>query len=107
MFELEYVVLPSDPSNVLRSTYALELIEKDLREVCNVVKAGASLLCAPSTDTLIVVFTSFNEGRQLNIHIKAQSINSQSLVNLLSKIGSRLREQGYVMTLATSSSIFK
>ena len=104
---MEYTILPSDPSNVLRSTYSLELIEKELKEICNVVKAGASLLCAPSADVLVLVFTSFNEGRQLSVRLKVQSHNSQSLVNILSQLATRLREQGYVMTLATSSSIFR
>lgn len=107
MFEVEYIVLPSDPTNFLMSTHALEIIERDLKEICNVVKAGASLLCAPSPDSLITVFTSFGEGRQLNVHLKIQSTNSQTLVNLLSQLTSKLKDQGYVMTLAISSSIFR
>ena len=103
MFEVEYTVLPSEPSLAFKVQYLIEIIEKELSEVCKVVKVGASLICAPNENVLVLVYTRFNESRQLSAYLKLQSYNAIQIVEIISKLSTALRRNGYVITLATSS----
>ena len=104
MFRVEFTLLSPDPFNTSRLPYAIESIEKELSDICTPIKAGATIICSPSKDSLIVVYTAFNETKQLNVYIRVESLDAQTLVQIVDKINKRIRQEGYVMTLSRTFS---
>jgi len=104
MFRVEFALLSPDPFNVSRLPYAMESIEKELHDICTPIKVGASVMCAPSKDSLVVVYTAFNENKQLSVYIRVESLDAQTLVQIVDKINKKIRQEGYVMTLSRTFS---
>lgn len=104
MFRVEFTLLSSDPFSTSKLPYAIESIERELSDVCTPIKAGATIMCAPSKDSLIVVYTAFNETKQLNVYIRVESLDAQTLVQIIDKINKKIRQEGYVMTLSRTFS---
>ena len=104
MFKVEFTLLSSDPFNMSRLPYAIESVEKELSDICAPIKVGASIMCSPSKDSLIVVYTAFNESKQLNVYVSVESLDAQTLVQIVDKINKKMRQEGYVMTLSRTFS---
>ncbi|BAK54489.1 MULTISPECIES: hypothetical protein [Sulfurisphaera] len=104
MFRVEFVLLSSDPFKISRLPYVVDLLERELIDFCNPIKTGASIICAPSKDSLIIIYTAFNESKQLNVYIRIESLDAQILSQIVEKISKKLRQEGYVMTLSNTSS---
>ncbi|AHC52532.1 hypothetical protein SUSAZ_06855 [Sulfolobus acidocaldarius SUSAZ] len=104
MFELEYKILPPNAEYVMSAT-VIDIVEKELMDLCSVVRTGGSLVCSPSDDSLIVVFTIFNQLRKLEIHVRFSSTNAKKLAELINEVSSKLKSKGYLITLSISSNI--
>lgn len=104
MFKVEFTLLSPDPFNTSKIPYAIDVIEKELNDICSPIRAGASVLCSPSKESLIIIYTAFNETKQLNVYIRVESFDSQVLVQIVDKINKKLRQQGYVITLSRTFS---
>ncbi|BFH74279.1 hypothetical protein SJAV_22230 [Sulfurisphaera javensis] len=104
MFRVEFILLSSDPLKLSRLPYVVDLLEKELVDFCNPIKAGATIICAPSKDSLIIIYTAFNETKQLNVYIRFESLDAQLLTQIVDKVNRKLRQEGYVMTLSNTSS---
>lgn len=100
MFSLEFVALTEDPSK-LRDFFKLS--DAIFNELCVPVKIGASLLCAVSDDVLITIYVNMQGSRSLTLKIRIESENAKKLVEAISKLYEKLKENGFHMTLAASS----
>ena len=104
MFKVEFALLSPDPFNTAKISYAIESVEKELKDICNPIKVGATIMCSPSKDSLIIVYTAFNEVKQLNVYVRVESLDAQTLVQIVDKINKKIRQEGYVMTLSRTFS---
>ncbi|MCY0860647.1 MAG: hypothetical protein OWQ54_09495 [Sulfolobaceae archaeon] len=99
MFSLDFVALTEDP---LRIKDFFKLADTILTDLCQPIKIGASLLCAVSNDVLLTIYTDM-QSKNLTLKIRVEGEDAVKLVNTISRIYEKLKENGFHMTLATSS----
>lgn len=104
MFRVEFVLLSSDPLKLAKIPYVIDLLERELLDICNPIKAGATIICSPSREALVLVYSGFNESKQLNVYIRIEALDAKALSEIVDKINKKLRQEGYVMTLSNTSS---
>ncbi|MEM0188143.1 MAG: hypothetical protein QW550_01985 [Saccharolobus sp.] len=102
MFELKFQVLAEDQ---LRLRYLTQSIDETFKEICEPVKIGASYICSPNQDTLILIYFSSQSIKDMNILLKIISNNAMYITQIMRELNNRLKMQGFHITLLETSSI--
>ncbi|BDB97773.1 hypothetical protein [Saccharolobus caldissimus] len=100
MFSLIFKILADDP---FRIRYFVQSINDIFKEICEPIKIGASYLCAPNQDTLILLFLNSQSIKDINISLKIISNNAMYIVQTMQELNNRLRSQGFHITLSEAS----
>ncbi|AOL15702.1 hypothetical protein BFU36_01955 [Sulfolobus sp. A20] len=100
MFSLSFQVLSDDP---LKLRYLTQSINNIFKDICEPVKVGASYICAPSQNTLILLYFNSQSIRDMNVHLEIISNDAMYITKTIQEINNRFRSQGFYITLLETS----
>ncbi|WP_338601557.1 hypothetical protein V6M85_00375 [Sulfolobus tengchongensis] len=100
MFELGFKVMAEDP---FRLKYLSQFMSDIFKEICEPIKIGASYICAPNQDTLILIYFNSQLTKDVNVFLKVVSNNAIYIVEIMRELNNRLKSQGFHITLSETS----
>ncbi|ACP35416.1 conserved hypothetical protein [Sulfolobus islandicus Y.G.57.14] len=100
MFEVRFKILAEDP---FRIKYLSQSINDVFKDLCEPVKIGASYICAPNQDTLLLIYFSSQLSKDMNASLKIMSNNATYVAEIMKEVNNRLRSQGFYITISETS----